>query len=167
MGGGFPIGAFCGRRDIFERLDHRKHPKMQERAFHGGTFTGNPVSMVAGITTLDILKDGKVYKRIDALGERIREGLEDIIGRSDVDAAITGVGSTFGIHFQREVPTNVRDVTKNDLRVARGFYAHMLSRSIAYVGRELPISFIGEPHTDGDIEEYLGAAGEFFTSYRP
>ena len=167
MGGGFPIGAFCGRRDIFERLDHRMYPEMQKRSFHGGTFTGNPVSMVAGIATLDILKVGNVYERIDALGERIRLGLEDIIGRSDVDAAITGVGSTFGIHFQREAPTNVRDVTKNDLRVARDFYAHMLSRSIAYVSRELPHSFIGEPHTDGDIEGYLGAAGEFFGSYGP
>jgi glutamate-1-semialdehyde 2,1-aminomutase len=166
MGGGFPVGAFCGRRDIFERLDHRKYPDMQERSFHGGTFTGNPVSMVAGIATLDILKEGKVYEHIDGLGEKVRRGLADIIDRSDVDAALTGVCSTFGIHFQKEVPKNVREVTRNDTRVARAYYAHMLSRNIVYVSATLPHSFVSEPHTEEDIEEFLAATEDFFKTYR-
>ena len=167
MGGGFPIGAFCGRRDIFERLDHRRYPAMQDRAFHGGTFTGNPVSMVAGIATLDILKEGRVYERIDGLGERVRRGLEDIIGRSDVDAVVTGLCSTFAIHFQKDVPWNIRDVTKNDPDASRAYYAHMLARNIAYVGPGLPHCFVAEPHTEGDIEEYLRATEEFFRAYKP
>ncbi|MFB0558016.1 MAG: aspartate aminotransferase family protein [Candidatus Bathyarchaeia archaeon] len=166
MGGGFPIGAFCGRRDIFALIDHRKHPDMQHRAFHGGTFTGNPVSMVAGIATLDILKEGKVYEHIDALGDMTRRGLVEIIARSEVDAAVTGVCSTFGIHFQKEVPKNIRDVTKNDPKVARDYYVHMLSRNIAYVSRALPHCFIGEPHTREDINGYLAATEGFFINYK-
>jgi glutamate-1-semialdehyde 2,1-aminomutase len=166
MGGGFPIGAFCGRRDVFERLDHRKFPEMQERSFHGGTFTGNPVSMVAGIATLDVLKEGNVYGHIDGLGEKVRRGLADIIDRSDVDAALTGVCSTFGIHFQKEVPKNVREVTRNDPKVARAYYAHMLSRNIVYVSATLPHCFVSEPHTEGDIEEFLAATEDFFRTYR-
>ena len=165
MGGGFPIGAFCGPREIFDRLDHRKYPKMWERAFHGGTFVGNPVSMVAGIATLDILKEGKVYKHIDRLGEKVRGGLLDIIGRSKTEAAVTGICSTFGIHFQKEVPRNVRDVTKNKLEVAKAYYTHMLSRDIVYVSATLPHCFIGEPHTDDDVENFLATTEEFFRKY--
>lgn len=165
MGGGFSIGAFCGPGEIFERLDHRKYPKMWERAFHGGTFVGNPVSMVAGIATLDVLKEGKVYKNIDRLGEKVRGGLIDIIGRSKIEVAVTGICSTFGIHFQKEVPRNVRDVTKNNLEVARAYHAHMLSRNIVYVSATLPHCFIGEPHTDEDVENYLAATEEFFGIY--
>lgn len=166
MGGGFPIGAFCGRRDIFDHIDHRKYPEMQQRAFHGGTFTGNPVSMVAGIATLDVLKEGMVYEHIDALGEMARRKLVDIIARSEVDATVTGVCSTFGIHFQKEVPKNIRDVTMNDAGVARDYYAHMLSSNIVYVSRALPHCFIAEPHTRDDIEEYLAATEDFFTNYK-
>ena len=166
MGGGFPIGAFCGRRDIFDRLDHRKYPDMQDRAFHGGTFTGNPVSMVAGIVTLDILKEGKVYKQINRLGEKVRKGLTNIIERSDVEAALTGVCSTFGIHFQKDIPKNVREVTRNDAKIAKAYYSHMLSRNIVYVSPTLPHSFISEPHTKADIEEYLSATETFFKTYK-
>jgi glutamate-1-semialdehyde 2,1-aminomutase len=166
MGGGFPIGAFCGSRDIFERLDHRRYPNMQDRAFHGGTFTGNPASMVAGIATLDLLKNGKIYNHIDAFGEKVRRGLADIISRSDIDASLTGVCSTFGIHFQKEVPKNVREVMRNDTKVARAYYSHMLSKNIVYVSATLPHSFISEPHTKNDIEEYLTKTEDFFKSYQ-
>lgn len=166
MGGGFPIGAFCGRREVFERLDHRKYPDAQERSFHGGTFTGNPVSMVAGITTLDILKDGKVHEKIDGLGRKVSRGLEDIINRSGVDAALTGSGSAFAVHFQKERPRNAREIARNDTEIAKAYWTHMLARNIAYISPSLPHSFIGEPHTLGDVEEYLGASEEFFKGWR-
>ena len=165
MGGGFPIGAFCGSEEVFERLDHRKHPEDSDRAFHGGTFTGNPISMIAGITTLDILRKGRVYEKVDALGSRMREGLEGIIGASDVDAVITGVGSGFAIHFQREKPRNARDVLKNDRKLALAYYEHMIPRGFAYVSPGLPHSFLAEPHTEEDVDEYLAASEEFFRGY--
>lgn len=166
MGGGFPVGAFCGRREIFERLDHRKYPKMEERAFHGGTFTGNPVSMIAGITTLDILKDGKVYGKMDDMGEKVRTGLEDIANGSAIDATITGVASGFAIHFQKGTPKNIRDVARNDKEKAKAYYAHMLLRNIAYVSPSLPHCFTAEPHTKEDLDEYLAATEDFFKTYR-
>ncbi len=165
MGGGFPIGAFCGKKDIFDRLNHRKYPNMQERAFHGGTFTGNPISMIAGITTLDILKSGNTYQHIDHLGKKVREGLEDIIQRYSLDAALTGICSTFGIHFQKEVPRNVKEVTRNNVSVAKKYYSHMLSSNIVYVSPTLPHSFISEPHTKTDIDEYLTATEDFFSEF--
>lgn len=162
MGGGFPIGAFCGRREIFERLDHRRYPDASKRPFHGGTFTGNPVSMVAGITTLDILKGGNVHRKIDGLGGKVSRGLEDIIDRSGVDAVLTGVGSAFAVHFQKERPRNARETARNDTEISKAYWAHMLARNIAYISPSLPHSFIGEPHTQDDVEAYLAATEEFF-----
>ena len=166
MGGGFSIGAFCGRRDIFERLDHRKYPEAHERSFHGGTFTGNPVSMVAGVTTLDLLKDGKVHRKIDDLGRKVASGLEGIINRSSVDAVLTGVGSAFAVHFQKEEPRNAREMRRNNTEIAKAYWAHMLARNITYVSPSLPHSFMGEPHTKGDVEEYLAATEEFFKGWK-
>ena len=90
----------------------------------------------------------------------------DIVERNDIEAAITGVCSTFGIHFQKEMPRNIRDVTKNDLQIAKDFYAHMLSKNIIYVSRTLPHCFIAKPHTKEDINEYLAATESFFKDYR-
>lgn len=166
MGGGFPIGAFCGREDIFELIDHRKHERMDERAFHGGTFTGNPVSMVAGIRTLDVLKRGDIYRHVDGLGEKVRTGLEDIIARSKTEASLTGVGSAFAIHFQRDTPRSARDVMGNDQEAAKAYHRHMLSRGIVYMSASLPHCFVAEPHTEVDVEEYLVASEEFFENNR-
>ena len=166
MGGGFPIGAFCGRRDIFERLDHRKYPDASKRPFHGGTFTGNPVSMVAGITTLGILKGGRIHGKIDGLGGKVSRGLEDIIRRSGIDAVLTGVGSAFAVHFQKETPRNARETARNDTEMAKAYWAHMLARNITYVSPALPHSFIGEPHTPEDVEEYLAASEGFFRAQK-
>ncbi len=166
LGGGFPIGAFCGSRELFERLDHRKYPRMDERSFHGGTFTGNPVSMIAGIKTLDLLREGNVYEKIDRLGDKVRAGLEDIASRNDIDTVITGVSSGFGIHFQKERPLNIRDVTRNDAKVANAYYQHMLARNIAYVSAGLPHCFFAEPHTEEDVEEYLAATEDFYRGYK-
>jgi glutamate-1-semialdehyde 2,1-aminomutase len=166
MGGGFPIGAFCGRRDIFELLDQRKYTAPETRAAHGGTFAGNAISMAAGIATLDALRDGRVYSHIDALGERIREGLADIAERSRLPASITGVGSTFAIHFQSESPRNVGDTARNDLKTTHTYFNHMLERGIVYLSPTVCHCWVSSPHTREDAEEYLAASEDFFRNHR-
>ena len=79
-----------------------------------------------------------------------------------MDAVLTGVGSAFAVHFQKEKPRNAREMAGNDTEVAKAYWAYMLARNITYVSPSLPHSFIGEPHTQGDVEEYLAATEEFF-----
>jgi len=162
LGGGFPIGALVGRRDLFERLDHRKYTDPAKRSFQGGTFAGNPVSMVAGIETLRELREGGVYEHVDRLGDKMRAGLQEIADDSKVDAAITGIGSTFCIHFQKERPRNAREVTKDDAKLANAFHSHMISSRIAYVGPSLPHMFLSKAHTDEDVERFLVTTEDFF-----
>ena len=113
-----------------------------------------------------ILWVGKFYDKLDRLGDKVRAGLEDITSRNDIDTVITGVSSGFGIHFQKERPLNIRDVTRNDTKVANAYYRHMLARNIAYVSAALPHCFFAEPHTEGDVEEYLTATEDFYRDYK-
>jgi len=167
IGGGFPIGAFCASAEIMERIDQRKYPKAEERVAHGGTFTGNPISMVAGCATIDQLKDGKIYIDIDRLGSRMRTGLEDIFQRGKIPASVTGVGSTFAIHFQAKPPKNAGDCAKNDIPTTKAYFAHMLDAGIIYLSPTVSHSWISSPHTKADIDAYLAATEDFIRKYKP
>jgi glutamate-1-semialdehyde 2,1-aminomutase len=161
IGGGFPIGALCGRREVFERLDHRLFENRCHRAFHGGTFTGNPISMTAGIETLKMLSDGTVYRDLARLGDEARNGLERIFSSAGIDAAVTGVASTFGIHFRKGVPVDAREAAASDGAMARRYFEHMLDRRIAYLTPAVPHMFLNAAHTSDDISRLLAATEEF------
>jgi len=167
IGGGFPVGAFCGSVDIMEMIDHNKYPDPGKRSAHGGTFTGNPISMVAGMATIDALADGVIYKHIDSLGEKMRDGLVDIFERNKVPVSVTGIGSTFGIHFQREKPVNAGDTARNDIPATRAYFRHMLESGIIYLSPTVSHSWISSPHNEKDIEGYLSATEEYIRAYKP
>ena len=166
IGGGFSIGAFCGSAEIMGRIDQRKYPKTEERVAHGGTFTGNPISMVAGCATLDLLKDGKIYISIDKLGKRMRDGLDDIFERGRLPATVTGVGSTFAIHFQSKIPRNAGDTSRNNMAATKAYFSHMLDRGIIYLSPTVSHCWISGPHTVEEIDAYLGATEEFVKGYK-
>jgi glutamate-1-semialdehyde 2,1-aminomutase len=166
LGGGFPIGAFCGKTDIMELIDHNKYPEPERRSAHGGTFTGNPVSMVAGSTTIKALENGVVYKHINRLGEDMRSGLLDIFNRSKIPAVVTGIDSMFGIHFQENPPKNAGDTAKSDLKLTRAYFNHMLESNIIYMSPNLSHSLISSPHTKADVDVYLSATEDFLKAHK-
>jgi len=84
------------------------------------------MNMVAGIETLNILKEGEVYKGLDYLGKKATAGLEEVLGRGSIDASITGVGSLFAVHFQKEKPGNAREVAKNNEVGERPVHVHVV-----------------------------------------
>jgi glutamate-1-semialdehyde 2,1-aminomutase len=167
IGGGFPIGAFCGPEDIMERIDHVKYPDPEKRSAHGGTFVGNPISMVAGSATVDALSDGSIHKHIDNLGEKMRNGLMDIMERNDVPVSVTGVGSTFGIHFQKNSPKNAGDTGRNDMPATKAYFQYMLEAGIIYLSPTVSHSWISSPHTEEDVEKYLAVTEEYIKGYKP
>jgi glutamate-1-semialdehyde 2,1-aminomutase len=105
LGGGFPIGGFCGSEDIMEKLNSVAH-KRPEYSFHGGTFSANPISMTAGLSTLLQLEDGRISRRLNRAGEKLRRELSEIFEAHGIDVQLTGAGSIFNIHF---TGTQVKD----------------------------------------------------------
>ena len=93
IGGGLPIGAFGGRADVMELLDPRRAV-----IWHSGTFNGNPVTMAAGVTALELL-DADAIAHINALGDDLRSGLQGAMDELGVDGHVTGLGSLLQVHL--------------------------------------------------------------------
>ncbi len=103
IGGGLPIGAFGGRRDLLEQFN----PDARGRLLHGSTFSGNPLSMAAGLAALADLTDREIA-RINALGDRLRAGLAVAFRRAGLRGAASGVGSLTMVHFGEPCPRDAR-----------------------------------------------------------
>jgi glutamate-1-semialdehyde 2,1-aminomutase len=167
VGGGFPVGALVGRRDIFERIDQIKYPDQSQRSAQGGTFTGNPITMVAGSATLDIIKGGSIHKKITRVGNKIRKGVRDIAERSKIPASVTGESTIFAIHFMDKIPKNAMEAAQADMKTTRAFWSHMLEHNIAYLSPTNCHAMLAEPHKSTDAEAFLAATEEFFHKYQP
>jgi len=161
LGGGFPIGALCGRREVFDRLDHRRHGGRAERAFQGGTFSGNPVSLAAGLATLRRLEGGEVHAKLDRLGARLRGGLAEAFAGHGVPVGVTGLGSIVGLHFRDGAPRNAAEAAEDDQALGRRFFDHLRGRGIVYLPPASPHTYISAAHTDEDVEAFLSAARDF------
>ena len=101
LGGGFPIGAIAASTKIMQHMDPLKYPR-PKFAFHGGTFTGNPVTMTAGLATLKELEDGRLINRLNKRGDYIRQELRDIFERKKIDVQVSGASSLWHTHFSKE-----------------------------------------------------------------
>ena len=125
IGGGFPVGAFGGRRDIMEQYDPTKGPKVA----HAGTFNANPVTMLAGSVTLEQLTP-EVYRDLAELTERLRQGVREVCAELEVPVQVTGLGSLFGIHFTRDQVHNYRDVAAEDSKLRSQVFLGMMNEGI-------------------------------------
>ncbi len=104
IGGGFPIGAFGGREEIMSVYN----PEKPGAVNHGGTFNGNNVSMGAGIAALEMF-DQSEADRINALGDRLREGFRQVSAKAGVKIQLTGIGSLVNVHWGDRAPINARE----------------------------------------------------------
>lgn len=132
LGGGFPVGAFCGRREIMERLDNLAYER-PHYSFHGGTFTGNPITMTAGLTTLKLLEDGNLIKRLNKTGEKIRKGLRKIFETNDVDVQATGVGSLFNVQFTKEDVKDVTVIFRADRKKLLNYHLALIANGVFFL----------------------------------
>ncbi len=110
VGGGVAgAGAFAARSEIMELLDNIKHPDARKRPFHGGTFTGNPLTILAGMNMVRYLASHReLYDKLDEITRVLMNGVEKACRDHDVECFTTGARGMVGIHFTRSRPLNVR-----------------------------------------------------------
>lgn len=99
IGGGFPVGAFGGRADIMSLFD----PNRKGHVSHGGTFSGNNITMTAGIASMQMLDKGAI-DRLEVLSSRLENGMKNAIEKFAIPASITRVGSMMNVHFTEQPP---------------------------------------------------------------
>jgi len=158
LGGGFPIGAFSGRKEIMERIDTLVYERPQY-SFHGGTFTANPISTTAGLSTLKLLEDGQLIKKLNDVGGKIREQLREIFETKGVDVQVTGTGSLFNTHFTKEQVTNARAASKADKQKQINYHLNLITNGIFFLPTHT--GALSTTHSETDIEKLFLKTDEY------
>jgi glutamate-1-semialdehyde 2,1-aminomutase len=155
VGGGFPIGAFGGKREIMELV------APSGAVYQAGTFSGNPVSITAGLKTIEIMEREGVPRRINEVGERLRSALREMLPDLGVPAYVSGAGSMFKVFFtsSKEV-NNYNDALGCDRDKYLRFFHKMLSSDIFLPPSQFETNFISFAHTEEDIERTIEAYKE-------
>jgi glutamate-1-semialdehyde 2,1-aminomutase len=158
LGGGFPIGAFCGSREIMSRLDTLLYERPLY-SFHGGTFAANPVSMTAGLTTLKILEDGSLISNLNRLGEKTREELREIFQTNGMHIQATGVGSLFGTHFTKDEVKSAHVASKGDRRKLVDYHSYLIANGVFLLPAHEGV--LSTAHSKADMEKLFSLTEEF------
>jgi glutamate-1-semialdehyde 2,1-aminomutase len=153
IGGGLPVGAFGGRRDVMEQL------APLGPVYQAGTLSGNPVTMAAGKATLSLL-DQAAYDRLERMGARVAAALRESLARAGIRACVQQVGSMFTVFFGVEKATNLAEVDRADRERFRRFFFAMLDRGFYLPPSPFEAAFVSLAHTDGDIADFVSAAAD-------
>ena len=150
IGGGLPVGAFGGRRDIMDLYDPTTGPTVS----HAGTFNANPLTMLAGAATMEQLTP-EVYRSLAEMTELLKQGIRDVCGEMEVPVQVTGLGSLFGIHFTDREVLNYRDIAGCDHDLRDRLFLGMLNEGILMASNL--VGSLSTAITADDVDRFLAA----------
>lgn len=151
IGGGMPVGAYAGRRDILSCVSPLG------KVYQAGTLSGNPVAMAAGLATLRQLQaKPELYDRIGALAARLAEGLRSLPG-----VTVNQIGSLLCAFFAGGPVTDYESAKTSDTAKYARYFTHMLGVGVYIAPSQFEAMFLGAAHTEADVESTLAAAQSF------
>lgn len=150
IGGGLPVGAFGGRRDIMELYDPLTGPTVS----HAGTFNANPLTMLAGAVTMEQLTP-EVYRSLAENTEVLKQGIRDVCAELEVPVQVTGLGSLFGIHFVDREIRNYRDIASGDFDLRDRMFLGMLNEGILMASNL--VGSLSTAISEDDLADFLDA----------
>jgi glutamate-1-semialdehyde 2,1-aminomutase len=158
IGGGLPVGAYGGRREVLELV------APEGPVYQAGTLSGNPLAMTAGIETLRALREPGVWDAVAAAGERLRGGLEDAAAEAGVAVQTTRAGTMFGLFFAETAVRSWEDARRADTERFARFHAAMLERGIYLPPSQFETWFLSTEHGDAELDATIVAAREAFAA---
>jgi glutamate-1-semialdehyde 2,1-aminomutase len=156
IGGGLPVGAYGGRREIMDLV------APTGPVYQAGTLSGNPLAMAAGLATLRATGEPGFYERLEELGRRWRQGMNEAASAGGVPFAINQVGSMASIFFTGGPVTDFATAASSDTEAFKDFFWHMISRGVYLAPSQYEAGFISTAHSERDLEMTCEAAGEWF-----
>ncbi|MCW3035778.1 MAG: hemL, partial [Actinobacteria bacterium] len=154
VGGGLPIGAYGGRRDLMEMV------APSGPVYQAGTLSGNPISVAAGLATLRQLSAPGTYERLESLGAALESGIERAIKQAGVPAGVQRVGSMMTLFFVDGVVSNFDEARECDTTRFRHFFHEMLAWGVYLPPSQLEALFVSLAHTTHDVGEIVAAVEE-------
>ena len=156
IGGGMPVGAVGGRRDVMEKL------APLGPVYQAGTLSGNPVAVAAGLATLKLVQAPGFQARIESTTRALVEGLQAEARRASVAFSAQSIGSMFGLYFRSAPPASLTEVMQADRERFNRFFHGMLERGVYLAPSAYEAGFVSAAHGDTEIEATLRAAREVF-----
>ncbi|MFQ3324934.1 MAG: glutamate-1-semialdehyde 2,1-aminomutase [Pseudomonadales bacterium] len=161
IGGGMPVGAFGGKREIMEQL------APMGPVYQAGTLAGNPVAMAAGLKTIELISEPGFYEPIFAANEMLNKGLLELAKEAGIPMCTNYVGSMFGVFFTEEQSiTNYNQVMACDTERFNKFFHGMLENGVYLAPASYEAGFISHAHTSAVIDQTLTAAKNVFAELK-
>jgi glutamate-1-semialdehyde 2,1-aminomutase len=151
VGGGLPVGAYGGRRDLMSLV------APMGPVYQAGTLSGNPLAMAAGLATLHLLDDA-AYRRLEEIGARLERGIAGAIDRTRVRARVQRVASMLTLFFTDRQVRNEDDAMTSDRERFAAFHGAMLRRGVMLPPAQLECLFVSLAHDEAAVDEVIAAA---------
>jgi glutamate-1-semialdehyde 2,1-aminomutase len=156
IGGGLPVGAFGGRKDIMACL------APLGPVYQAGTLSGNPVAVTAGLKTLQLIQAAGFYEKLEASTQALCEGLTKAAQAQGVEFSAQSVGGMFGLYFSKACPTSYDEVMRCDKEKFNRFFHAMLDMGVYLAPSAFEAGFVSAAHTEADIAQTIKAAEKTF-----
>lgn len=158
IGGGMPVGAFGGRRDIMAHL------APLGAVYQAGTLSGNPVAVAAGLKTLELVAKPGFFDALAATTSKMVAGVKEAARAAGVPMSGASLGGMFGLYFSEKLPTNYAEVMMADRERFNIYFHGMLARGIYLAPSAFEAGFVSAMHDLSDVEATISAAREVFKS---
>jgi glutamate-1-semialdehyde 2,1-aminomutase len=156
IGGGLPVGAFGGRRDVMEQI------APLGPVYQAGTLSGNPLAVTAGIETLRLLRDPGLYERLEAKTRQLCDGVQAAAQHAGVPVFTTRIGSMFCTFLTAQPVTDYTSASTSDTVRFRRYFHGLLDAGVYVAPSQFEAGFISVAHTDGEIERTIEASYQAF-----
>ncbi len=156
IGGGMPVGAFGGKREIMSCISPLGP------VYQAGTLSGNPIAMAAGLKTLELLGEPGFYERLSATTAQLLAGLQARADAAGIPFSTNQAGGMFGLFFTAEKVTNYAQATTCNQDQFKTFFHAMLERGVYLAPSAFEAGFVSTAHGEAEIQATLNAAEESF-----
>lgn len=158
IGGGLPVGAFGGKKEIMQML------APLGPVYQAGTLSGNPVAVAAGLKTLELIQATGFYKELSLVTTKLVEGMTRVAKEKGVKFCARSVGGMFGIYFSELPPNSFDEIMNSDREKFNKFFHSMLEQSIYFGPSAFEAGFVSAAHTEKDINDTIEASSKAFES---
>lgn len=160
IGGGLPVGAFGGKKNIMDSL------APLGKVYQAGTLSGNPIALTAGYTTLKILEDDNIYKNLASQAKYLLENFKKLASHHGIPLLTQSVGSLFGFFFtEKEAIINYDDLKYCNVKAFQYFFHHMLSEGVYFAPSAFESSFLSIMHDQSVLDYILSASEKVFKTW--
>ncbi|SEF40339.1 glutamate-1-semialdehyde 2,1-aminomutase [Nitrosomonas ureae] len=159
IGGGMPMAAFGGRRDIMQCL------APLGPVYQAGTLSGNPVAVAAGLATLKLIQAPGFYDKLSGRTQQLVDGIATKAKNHGIDFCAQSIGGMFGLYFSKNIPGSFAEVMQCDKSAFNRFFHAMLEEGVYFAPSAFEAGFVSSAHGDNELDKTLSAAEKIFGNW--